>query len=47
MNSTADDPGSPIRAAAFMQELQRLGWTEGRNVRFDFRWAGSDTTENM
>jgi putative tryptophan/tyrosine transport system substrate-binding protein len=42
MNSTADDQGSPIRAASFVQELQRLGWTEGRNVRFDFRWAGSD-----
>jgi putative ABC transport system substrate-binding protein len=42
MNSTADDPRS-IRAAAFVQELQRLGWTEGRNVRFEFRWAGSDT----
>jgi putative tryptophan/tyrosine transport system substrate-binding protein len=42
MNSTADDPASRIDAAAFAQELQRLGWTEGRNVRFDFRWAGSD-----
>jgi putative ABC transport system substrate-binding protein len=42
MNSTADDPASPIRAAAFVQEMQRFGWTEGRNVRFDFRWAGSD-----
>jgi len=42
MNLTADDPRSPIGAAAFVQELQRLGWNEGRNVRFDFRWAGSD-----
>jgi putative ABC transport system substrate-binding protein len=42
MNSTADDPASPIRAAAFVQELQRLGWTEGRNVKFDFHWAGGN-----
>jgi putative tryptophan/tyrosine transport system substrate-binding protein len=42
LNRTADDPLSPIYAAAFVEELQRLGWTEGRNVRFDFRWVGSD-----
>src|SRR5262249_42149903 len=27
------------RAAAFRQELHRLGWTEGRNMRFDYRWG--------
>jgi putative ABC transport system substrate-binding protein len=42
MNRTADDPLSAIYTATFVQELQRLGWTEGRNVRFNFRWAGSD-----
>jgi putative tryptophan/tyrosine transport system substrate-binding protein len=25
--------------AAFRQELQKLGWTEGRNFRIDYRWA--------
>ena len=25
-----------------VQELQRLGWTEGRNVRFDFRWGAGE-----
>jgi putative ABC transport system substrate-binding protein len=24
---------------AFTRELQRLGWTEGQNVRIDYRWA--------
>jgi putative ABC transport system substrate-binding protein len=24
------------------QELQKLGWTEGRNVRLDYRWTGAD-----
>jgi putative ABC transport system substrate-binding protein len=28
---------------AFTQELSRLGWTEGRNLRMDVRWAGGDT----
>ena len=25
--------------AAFREELQKLGWVEGRNIRFDSRWA--------
>src|SRR6516225_6164816 len=29
--------------SAFMQVLADLGWTEGRNVRMDLRWAGADT----
>ena len=29
-------------AAAFRQRLQELGWTEGRNIRIDSRWAGAD-----
>jgi putative ABC transport system substrate-binding protein len=28
---------------AFIQALAGLGWTEGRNVRIDLRWAGGDT----
>jgi len=27
---------------AFREEFQKLGWQEGRNVRFDYRWATSD-----
>jgi putative ABC transport system substrate-binding protein len=30
------------RMAAFRESLQKLGWSEGRNVRFDYRWAGAD-----
>jgi putative ABC transport system substrate-binding protein len=30
------------RMAAFRQSLQKLGWADGRNVRFDYRWAGAD-----
>ena len=36
---TADDPEHQARVEAFRQGLERLGWTDGRNVRFDIRWA--------
>jgi putative tryptophan/tyrosine transport system substrate-binding protein len=29
--------------AAFREELQKLGWVEGRNIRIDTRWAAGDT----
>ena len=28
---------------AFTQALADLGWTDGRNMRMDLRWYGSDT----
>jgi hypothetical protein len=38
----ANDPEGPIRMAGFLQVLQQLGWTEGRNLRIDIRWASGD-----
>jgi putative tryptophan/tyrosine transport system substrate-binding protein len=38
----ADDPVSQERSAAFLQALQQLGWTVGRNLRIDYRWPESD-----
>jgi putative ABC transport system substrate-binding protein len=40
--TTAEDPESKARRAAFEQALQQLGWTQGRNVRIDYRFAGGD-----
>jgi putative tryptophan/tyrosine transport system substrate-binding protein len=40
MNLGSDDPEAQARVAAFRQELQQLGWTDGRDVRIDYRWAG-------
>src|SRR5262245_34800562 len=37
----ADREGQ-VRIAAFLDTLQRLGWTDGRNVRVDYRWSISD-----
>jgi putative tryptophan/tyrosine transport system substrate-binding protein len=36
------DREGQVRIAAFLETLQRLGWTDGRNVRFDYRWSVSD-----
>ncbi len=38
---SADDLGVQANYVAFLQGLQQLGWTDGRNVRFDIRWAGN------
>jgi len=40
--STAEDPDNKARLVAFEQALQQLGWTPGRNVRIDYRFAGGD-----
>ena len=37
-----DDLDAQVRVAAFLQELQKLGWTDGRNVRIDTRWGAGD-----
>jgi len=37
-----DDPDSRPRVEAFQQGLEKLGWTLGRNVRIDYRWARGD-----
>ena len=43
--ATADDAGMQARSAAFHQGLQQSGWTIGRNVRIDTRWATTDAAE--
>jgi len=42
MNLAADDAEGEARLAAFLQGLQQLGWSDGRNVRIDYRWAAGD-----
>jgi len=37
------DPQGQLRATAFRQGLEKLGWTVGRNVQIDFRWGLGDT----
>jgi len=42
MSTAADDREGQARLAAFVEGLQQLGWTDGRNVRIDTRWPVGD-----
>jgi putative ABC transport system substrate-binding protein len=37
-----DDPDAKAMLSAFTQGLRELGWTEGRNLRIDIRWASGN-----
>src|SRR5262245_1469089 len=37
-----DDPESVARRPVFEQALNALNWTDGNNLRIDYRWAGGD-----
>ena len=43
--ASADDAVWQTRIGAFQQELALLGWSIGRNVRIDIRWATTDAAE--
>jgi putative tryptophan/tyrosine transport system substrate-binding protein len=45
MNGAPDDAEVRARLTAFLDELQKLGWADGRNLRIDTRWA-SDVGAN-
>ena len=40
-----DDPESTARLAAFRQGLEKRGWSEGRNVRMDTRFAPDSSAD--
>jgi putative tryptophan/tyrosine transport system substrate-binding protein len=42
MSLAAGDPEAQARLVAFVQGLQEQGWTVGRNVRIDIRWAAGE-----
>ena len=43
--TTADDAEFQAWVGAFLQALALLGWTIGRNVRIDTRWASANPGE--
>jgi putative ABC transport system substrate-binding protein len=42
---TADDADGQARITALREGLQKLGWTEGHNLRIDTRWAAGDAVD--
>jgi putative ABC transport system substrate-binding protein len=42
---TPDDPEARARIVAFLQGLQQLGWTDGRNVRIEYRWSAGNAED--
>ena len=42
MSNSEDDPLAQARVTAFRQALAELGWTEGRNLKIEWRWTGGD-----
>jgi len=37
-----NDPAGKSRSVVFRQELEKLGWTVGRNLTIDFDWGVGD-----
>ena len=36
---SVEGPPGQVRVLAFAEELEKLGWIEGRNISIDYRWA--------
>jgi putative ABC transport system substrate-binding protein len=43
----ADDSVTKARLAAFRRELERLGWSEGRNVLIDYRFGAGRSDQYL
>jgi putative ABC transport system substrate-binding protein len=45
VGASADSMDQQARQATFLQGMQQLGWTDGRNVRIDSRWGAANTDD--
>ena len=45
MNRAVDDREGQAEVVAFQQALQKLGWSDGGNVRLDIRWGKNDADD--
>ena len=45
VGASADGMDAQARQAVFLQGLQQLGWTDGRNVRIDYRWGAANADD--
>jgi hypothetical protein len=44
INATAEEPEAQSYVVAFQQGMQEAGWSIGRSLRVDLRWAGATPT---
>src|SRR5262249_47977882 len=42
----ANDPERRARAEAFVKALRELGWSEGHNMRIEYRWGAANVDNN-
>src|ERR1700757_4081434 len=42
LSTSEEDPEGQARVALLRQAFHELGWVEGRNIHFDYRWARGD-----
>jgi putative ABC transport system substrate-binding protein len=46
-NSAANDLVSQSRVKAFTEQLRKLGWVDGKNLRIEYRWdPGNPSTRH-
>jgi putative ABC transport system substrate-binding protein len=45
IGQAANDPDAQANMIAFVQGMQQLGWTDGRNVRLELRWAAGNPAD--
>jgi putative ABC transport system substrate-binding protein len=45
MSVNENDPEGQAQFSGFRQRLAELGWTDGRNLRMEVRWGGSDVNQ--
>src|SRR5262245_34305994 len=45
MGQASGDPVVQARNAAFLQGMQEVGWTVGRNVQIEYRWDSGDADQ--
>jgi putative ABC transport system substrate-binding protein len=46
MNYAEDTPQSQARLASFREEMEKLGWTAGRNVQIEYRFGVANADRN-
>src|SRR5215472_11816561 len=47
MRIAEDDPGAQADVQTFQRGLEKLGWTAGRNVLIDYRWAAGSNERGL